>query len=264
MPRLQLPDTVLHYRERGTGPLALFVHGYPLDSTLWLDQLEGLSDVRRCVAIDLRGFGLSEPTSLAVLSMERLADDLAAAILALGADQADVVALSMGGYVALALLQRHPELVRSLALLDTKAGPDSEAARAGRDAAAARLLERGREALAGDLRAALLGPRASPVAQARLRSMVEGTRYETILAALEGMKQRPDRSEVLDGVRAPTLVLVGADDELTPPREAQAMASRVPGAQLTIVPAAGHLTPLEAPEAVNEALRALWGSLHTP
>jgi len=149
MPGLQLADASLHYLERGAGPLALFVHGFPLDATLWLDQLEALADVRRCVAIDLRGFGRSEPTRLPVLSMEQHADDLAAAIRALGAPAADVVALSMGGYVALALVERHPGLVRSLALVDTKAAPDSEQARRGRDEAAARLLREGRHALAG-------------------------------------------------------------------------------------------------------------------
>jgi pimeloyl-ACP methyl ester carboxylesterase len=258
MPRLRLDDTALHYRERGSGPLAVLIHGYPLDCTLWLDQLDALADLRRCVAPDLRGFGLSEPTRLEALTMERHADDLAGLVRALGADAADVVGLSMGGYVALALVERHPGLVRSLALVDTKAGPDSDAARAGRDAAAARLLEQGRAALVGELQAALLGQRASARARARLRSMAEGTRYETYLAALEGMKQRPDRTTALDGLHVPTAVVVGEDDRLTPPDEARAMAARVPGARLTLVPGAGHLTPIEAPDAVSAALRELW------
>jgi pimeloyl-ACP methyl ester carboxylesterase len=125
MPHLRVEDVLLHYRERGAGPLALLVHGYPLDSTLWLDQLEDLADLRRCVAPDLRGFGLSGPTRLPALTMERHADDLAGLVRALGADAADVVGLSMGGYVALALVERHPQLVRSLALVDTRAAPDS-------------------------------------------------------------------------------------------------------------------------------------------
>jgi pimeloyl-ACP methyl ester carboxylesterase len=258
MPHLDLDDTRLHYRERGSGPLALFVHGYPLDSTLWLEQLEDLADLRRCVAPDLRGFGLSEPSCLPALTMERHADDLADLLDRLGAQAADVVGLSMGGYVALALVERHPGLVRSLALVDTRADADSAAAREGRDTAAARLLEQGREALAGELRAALLGPHASAPARARLRSMVEGTRYETILAALEGMKQRPDRSEVLERLAVPVAIVVGEDDALTPPAQARSMAARIPGARLTVVPGAGHLTPLEAPEALSAALRELW------
>jgi len=258
MPQARVTDTVLHYRERGAGPLALLVHGYPLDSTLWLDQLDALADLRRCVAPDLRGFGGSEPTRLAALSMEQHADDLAELVGALGAEAAEVVGLSMGGYVALALVERHPRLVRSLALIDTRAGPDSDEARRGRDAAAARLLEQGRAALVDELQAVLLGPRAPAQARARLRSMAEGTRYETWLAALEGMKQRPDRTAVLAGLCVPTAVVVGEDDGLTPPSEARAMAERAPGASLTIVPRAGHLTPIEAPEAVSAALRALW------
>ena len=259
MPYLQLDDTVLHYREHGTGPLALFVHGYPLDSTLWLDQLHALSDARRCVAVDLRGFGCSEPTRLEVLTMERHADDLAAAVRALGVGAADVVALSMGGYVALALLERHPTSVRSLALVDTRSEADSEAARKGRDTAAAKLLAQGRSALAGDQLAALLAPSASNLARARLRSMIEGTRYETLIAALEGMKRRADRTDVLARAHIPVAVVVGERDTLTPPAEAQAMANRIAGARFTVVPGAGHLTPIEAPEALESALRGLWG-----
>jgi pimeloyl-ACP methyl ester carboxylesterase len=167
----------------------------------------------------------------------------------------------MGGYVALALAELHPRAVRTLALVDTKAGADSQAAREGRDAAAARLLEQGRGALAGELCAALLGPMASRTARARLRSMAEGTRYETWLAALEGMKQRPDRTSVLARLRVGLAIVVGEDDALTPPAEARSMAERVSGARLTVVPGAGHLTPLEAPEALSAALRELWSTV---
>lgn len=258
MRSVELEGTELALRERGSGPLALFVHGYPLDSSMWLDPLERLADVRRCVAPDLRGFGRSLPTTSSALTMERHADDLAALIRALGAEAADVVGLSMGGYVALALVERHPALVRTLALVDTKAAPDSEQARAGRDAAARRLLEHGRAALASGLHEALLAPGASATARARLLSMAEGTRYETFVAALEGMKLRPDRGGVLAGLRIPVAVVVGEHDGLTPIEEARKMAALVPGARLTIVPGAGHLSPLEAPDAVSDALRALW------
>ena len=89
----------------------------------------------------------SEATTLPALTVERLADDLAATITAMGETQADVVALSMGGYVALALADRHPEVIRSLALVDTQATADDEAGRSGRRAAAVRVVAEGRAAL---------------------------------------------------------------------------------------------------------------------
>ena len=114
MPFARVNGTMLYYREAGEGRLALFVHGFPLDHSVWLDQLAGLGHVRRCVAVDLRGFGRSDPITETSLSMEVMADDVAGLIDALGADQADIVGISMGGYVALALWELRPELVRDV------------------------------------------------------------------------------------------------------------------------------------------------------
>jgi len=77
---------MLYYREAGQGRLALFIHGFPMDHSVWLDQLAGLAHVRHCVAVDLRGFGRSDPVVEPTLSMEVLADDLAELIDALVSD----------------------------------------------------------------------------------------------------------------------------------------------------------------------------------
>jgi 3-oxoadipate enol-lactonase len=258
MPYVDVNQTTLHYRVEGSGPTAVFVHGYPLDSTLWLDQLDALSDVRTCVAVDLRGHGLSEPTTLTALTMEQHADDVAALVGALGGGAVDLVGLSMGGYVALAFAERHGQMLRSLALVDTKATADSEAGKAGRDNAAVKVVVQGRHVLAADMMEPLLSPKASQMAKARLRSMIEASRYETITGALMGMKDRPDRSAVLPGITVPVAIVVGEDDGVTPPSGAEAMAAAIPGAEVTTIPGAGHLTPIEKPAAVNDALRALF------
>ncbi len=258
MPFAKVNGNMLFYREVGDGPLALFVHGFPLDHSLWLDQLKGLAHVRRCVAVDLRGFGKSDPTVDPVLSMEMLADDLAGTIDALGAQQADVVSLSMGGYVALALYELRPALVRSLTLIDTRAAADTREARAGRDALADRLLDKGRSAVATELIPALLGRTPSHRSQARLRSMIEGTRYETFVAALAGMKDRQDRTSLLPMIEVPTLVVGGEEDTLIPEADVRALAGAIPGARLAIVAGAGHLPPIEQPDLLNQALIELF------
>jgi 3-oxoadipate enol-lactonase len=244
-------------RERGEGPVAFLVHGFPLDSTLWLDQLEALSDLRRIVAPDLRGFGLSGPSSVA-LTMERHADDLAALADHLGAQHVDLVGLSMGGYVALAFAERHGGRLRSLALIDTKTAADDERGKANRDMMAIRAVVEGRGALAEEMMESLLAPSASTMAKARLRSMVEGTPVETVVAALEGMKLRPDRSAVLAAVQVPVAVVVGEHDRLATPSDARAMADTVPGTSVTVISHAGHLTPIERPDDVSAALRRFW------
>lgn len=258
MPFAKVNGNMLFYREAGEGPLAVFIHGFPLDHSLWLDQLKGLAHVRRCVALDLRGSGKSDPTVDPVLTMEMLADDVAGLIEALGEESADIVSLSMGGYVALALYELRPRMVRSLTLMDTRATADTPAGRTGRDAMAARLLDQGRAVIATEMIGALLGRAPSTRAQARLRSMVEGTRYETFIASLEGMKDRPDRSGLLPRIQVPALVVSGDQDALIPVEDARVMAASIPGARTTIITDAGHLPPIEQPDQVNQALIELF------
>jgi len=254
VPFARVNGTMLYYREAGEGDLAVFIHGFPLDHSIWLDQLHGLAHVRHCIAPDLRGYGRSDPLVEPALTMELIAGDIVGLIEALGATEADIIGLSMGGYAALALYELHPAMVRSLTLVDTKATPDSAEARDARDALADQLLDDGRIAFAGRMTPTLLGPDPTPSVRARLRSMIEGTRYETMVASLAGMKDRPDRSALLPQIAVPTLVVAGEHDALTPPDQARMMAAQIPGARTTVVSGAGHLTPLEAPDQVNSAL----------
>jgi pimeloyl-ACP methyl ester carboxylesterase len=258
MPHVTIDGIRHYYREAGSGPAAVLLHGYPLDHRVWLDQLSALAPVRRCIAPDLRGHGRSDGTGDPVLSMERLADDVAGLLAALGEERADVVGLSMGGYVALALWEAHPQLIRTLALVGTRAGADGAEARAGRDATAARILESGRSGLADDLVAAMLSSGASMTARARLRTMVEAIPYETAVAVLGGMRDRKDRTALLGTISVPVLVVAGGEDRLIPPDQAGPMAAAIPGARVEIIPGAGHLTPLEAGPALAGVLAGFW------
>jgi len=230
----------------GKGPLAVLIHGYPLDSSMWLDVMHGeLAQRRTLAAIDLRGHGRSPWAGDAVHTMELLASDVAAVIKVIGEGAVDVVGLSMGGYVAMALHAGWPELVRSLVLTNTRAVADSAEAKAGRDAAIATVVAKGRGAIADAMLPKLLAPGASALLQARVRTMIEGTPVETIVADLEGMKVRADRVAWLATVRVPTVVVVGEFDAITPRAEAEAMAKAVRGARLVVVPGAGHMSPME-------------------
>ncbi|MEA2024147.1 MAG: alpha/beta hydrolase [Actinomycetota bacterium] len=257
MPEITINGHEVFYREQGSGSVALFVHGFPLDSTMWLEQLDALSDVRRCIAPDLRGFGRSAPSVRPVLTMEDHAFDLVALIDALGVERVDLIGLSMGGYVALAFAERYPERLRTLALVDTKSTEDSVDAKAGRDAASDRVAAEGRSGLATDMVGVLVAESASSWTRARLRTMIEATPAEAIVGALKGMKQRPDRTTALSSLTIPVAVIVGENDVLSPIAEADHMAVAA-GAALTVVPDAGHMTPIEDPAAVTDALRSLW------
>jgi pimeloyl-ACP methyl ester carboxylesterase len=258
MPDLVANGRTFHYLEAGDGPVALFIHGYPFDATMWHEVMDDLGGLRRCIAVDLRGFGATGRTTRQVLTMEDHADDLAAFLVkASVVAGVDVVGLSMGGYVALAFAQRHPERIRSLALLDTKATPDSEEAKVGRDAAAVAVVRDGRSAFAASMVGAVLADQASLWVRARVRTMIEETPTETIVAALAGMRLRPDRTQVLAHSQVPAAVIVGEHDRLATLADAEHMVAAA-RARLTVVPGAGHLPPVEEPAAVVSALRALW------
>jgi len=262
MATIAVSNHTFFVRERGEGPVALFVHGFPLDSTMWLEQIDRLSDVRRCIAPDLRGFGHSAPSLRPALTMEDHADDLVSLVDALDVEQVDLVGFSMGGYVALAFAERYPDRLRTVALVDTKSTEDAQATKEGRDAAAIRVAADGRSGLATDMLGVLVAETASVWTRARLRSMIEAVPAESVVAALEGMKVRPDRSAVLSNLSMPVAVIVGEHDALSPLSDADHMAAAA-GAALTVAPNAGHMTPIENPAAVEAALRSLWGEIRS-
>ncbi len=243
----------------GQGPLAVLLHGYPLDHRMWLDLMHGpLAHRRTLAAIDLRGHGRSPGSGDPVHTMDLLADDTAAVIKTLSNAGAGVAALSMGGYVAFALWARHPHLVRSLVLANTRAIADSPEARAGRDAAIATVLTKGRTAIADAMLPRLLPPDADPLLAARVRTMVEDTPAETIVADLRGLQQRPDRGALLPTITVPTLVVAGTADPIAPLAESGAMARAIPGAHFLALPGTAHLAPMERPAEFAAAVGPLW------
>jgi YbgC/YbaW family acyl-CoA thioester hydrolase len=262
-PRLvRLADgTTLALDEAGQdGVPVLFVHGYPLDRTLWRAQLEAITG-HRLLAPDLRGFGAS-PLAGGGTTMAQHADDLAALLDVLKIERVVLAGLSMGGYVAFEFLRRHRDRVRGLVLLDTKAEADDQAGRAARDAAIVKVAEEGAGAIAAGMAEKLFADGTPPVVREALESQMAATSVPGIMAALVAMRDRADSTELLPALAGlPTLVIVGAEDQLTPPAAAERMVAKLPGAQLVVVEGAGHVPPLERPATVNEALQAFLDGL---
>lgn len=251
----------LFVHRTGRGPLCLLVHGYPLDHRMWLDLMHSeVAAQRTLCAVDLRGHGSSPWAGDREHSMELFAADLAAVARTLADGPVDVVALSMGGYAALALAELQPEVLRSLALVDTRAAADTPEGKAARDAAMQNVVAHGRRWLGDQLMGKLVAADADAFVRARLQTMIEGTAVETILADLRGMRDRKNRRGVLGQIAVPTLVVVGEHDALTPPAEAEQMAAAIPGARIAVVPGAGHMTPLERPAQFAVELAAFLAS----
>ncbi|MEZ6016695.1 MAG: alpha/beta fold hydrolase [Planctomycetota bacterium] len=238
----------LYVRDTGVGQTVLFLHGFPLSHTMWDDAIERLAPAYRCIAPDLRGFGRSAPVHGPVMSMETYADDIARTLDRLDVTHAHVVGLSMGGYIALAFAERHAERLRTLTLVDTRAEAEDEAGRARRVQAATSLLEVGRAAFARDMITKLVAPGAALELRARLATLIEAAPYESTVAALMGMKVRPDRMHVLRELAVPYLVMCGELDALTPPELSRAMAAANGRSELALIPGAGHMSPMEQPD----------------
>jgi 3-oxoadipate enol-lactonase len=262
--RAQLPGLVLAYDSAGSGQTLLLLHGYPLSRRLWQPQLEYLTEAARLIAPDQRGHGDSDAPE-GPYTMDQLADDAIALLDSLGLTQPAVVAgLSMGGYVALALARRYPSRVAGLILAATKAGADSPEAQANREKAAALAREKGVEAVVDTVLPKMFAPSTytgNPALVAEWRGIMAATPLNGVVGDLLGMKDRPDSTPLLPQITKPVLVIHGQDDQLIPPREAEATHAGLPNAKLVLVPNAGHLLNLEQPETFNAEVRTFFHAL---
>ena len=248
----------ISYDDTGSGQTALLlIHGFPLDRTLWSAQTPALADVAQVIVPDLRGFGES-PLPIGTVTMDTYADDLHDLLDALRIPRVVVAGLSMGGYVAFAFYRKYASRVCALILADTRAMPDSPEAEKGRDDSAALARNEGTAAVVERLFPKMLTPQTiaedADVANAA-RTLMTRQPAESIIAALIALRDRPDSTPTLAQVAVPTLIIVGAEDTLTPPKDSEQMRDGICGAQLAVIPNAAHLSNLEQPEAFNQAVR---------
>ncbi len=254
---INLAGATLSVADVGQGPPILFAHGFPLDHTMWSQQLAELSRDHRCIAPDLRGFGQSSVTSGKV-TMAQFADDLAALLDVLGVSEPVVLCgLSMGGYIAWEFVRRHAARLRGLILCDTRAVPDSPEAVANRLRLAEDVVRLGPELVANAMLPRLFAPNTTahrPEGVHELRQVMLATNPQGIAAASRGMAERGDARPLLPTINCPTLVIVGEHDVISPPAEMRDIATAIPRSVFQIIADAGHMAPLEQPLAINAAI----------
>jgi 3-oxoadipate enol-lactonase len=197
--------------------------------------------------------------------MDLFADDLAAFLDALGVHQKIVLCgLSMGGYILFAFYRKYAARLAGLILTATRADADTPQARLARDQAAELASQQGVPAIVDSMLPKLLSPAAyqkRPELVVHAREIMSATSLEGILGDLVALKERPDSTPTLAKISIPTLLLPGSEDQIIPLSEAQAMHAAIPGAQLQVIPDAGHLTNLENPNAFNAAVRLFLNSI---
>ena len=251
------------------GPALVLLHAFPLSKRMWEKNVPALAGAGwRVVTLDFRGFGLSEAAA-APYTLAELAEDVVAVVDQLKIERAVFAGLSMGGYVLFEILVRAPDLVRAALFCDTRADPDTPAGREGRYKAIDQIAggQAGREEYLAGLQGKLLGAtslRERPAVVAEVQAMCAATSDAGLAGGLRAMATRVDHTATLGVLRAagiPALFLAGDEDGITSVDVARTMAAAVPGATLVAVPACGHLSAVERPDAFDAAVLAFLGGL---
>jgi 3-oxoadipate enol-lactonase len=254
MPVSDLVGAKIHYQDSGNGKdVVLLLHAFPLHSGMWSRQVAALSPRFRVIAPDYPGLGKSTPRP-EPSTMEVLAEQVLGLLGSIRVDRTIVVGLSMGGYLSFELYRQRPGLFRGLALCDTRPGADTPEGAAGREVFARNALDKGLHWVADEMTPKLLRSQPDPAAVREVRALIGQGTPAGVAAAQRGMARRPDSTSTLGTIACPTLVVVGAEDTLTPPAEADKMVAGIKGARLARIPGAGHLPNVENPAAFDAAL----------
>lgn len=243
---------MLNVSDLGTGTPILWIHGFPLSSVIFEDQL-AIEGVRHIMP-DLPGFGQSRATGGDV-SIDEYARMMIDLLDHRGIDRAVVAGLSMGGYIALAIARLAPQRLRGLILIDTRETPDDASAREGRFASIEKVRRQGISPVVEAMLPKMIVPEAPEALRTRVRSIMESASAEGVTAALRAMAMRHDSTSVLPALSVPALVVVGDRDPVTPPSDAERMAAAIPHAKLVPIANAAHLSNMEHPEEFNKAVR---------
>ena len=259
-----LSTRTLRYLEAGSGRPLIWLHAFPLSADQWLPQLSRVPPGWRFIAPDLRGFRggrqAFEVFDLPGVTMDAYAGDVLELMTHLEIADAVVGGLSMGGYVAFALLRKAPSRVSGLVLADTRATADTPEGRAARDKMIELVGREGSAGVAREMLPKLLGEttrREQPDLSDAVRRLIEVNTSDAIAAALNALKSRPDSTPLLASIACPTLIICGEEDVLTPMADSEAMHQAISGSRLVRLAGAGHLSNLENPIGFNDAIAGL-------
>lgn len=251
-------DTPVRYSDAGRGTqVVLLLHGYLESIEVWEDFAGMLGRDYRVICVDLPGHGFSDWGGREVIGIDYMADTVAAVLAAVGVERCTAVGHSMGGYVALALAENHPERVEGLVLFHSSPNADTPEKAANR-LREIELIEAGKKEML-----ARVNP-GKGFAEANLRRCVEAieelaeqvmlTEDEAIAAVLRGMAQRPDRNGAMRKLTIPELMIFGRGDNYIPVASAEAMAAAQPQARVAWLDGSGHMGFVEQPAVALEVL----------
>ena len=255
-----LPTGAIEYVDGGnrSGMPVVFLHGFPFSHEMWTPQLGAVGQSHRAIAYDIRGHGMSDIGD-GQYTIDGHTEDLFAFLDLLGIRECVLVGLSMGGYITLRALEREQARFKGAVLCDTKSEADSNEAKVKRFDTMKAVKRGGSAEFAEGFARAVFweGTFASkPEIVSSIKRVIARTPPLAIAGTLLALASRTDTTTSLGGISVPTLILVGEHDAVTPPAASRAMHERIPGSHLHLIPAAGHMSNLENPEAFNDHLLA--------
>jgi pimeloyl-ACP methyl ester carboxylesterase len=256
--RLTIDNLIVNYDDEGDekAPAIIFIHGFPLNKSMWDMQREALKDTYRVIAYDIRGYGDSEAGDVE-FSIDLFVNDLLCLIDALELNNTILCGLSMGGYIALRATEKYPEFFDALILSDTQCVADTPEGKAKRLTAMESIKGNGVENYADEsiknlFAAESFTTRIKEIAA--VKKMIVGASQESLINTLHALANREETCSKLEDIKMPVLIMVGSEDKITPPSAAQMMKERIGDSYLKVVAHAGHLANLENPSVFNHHL----------
>jgi 3-oxoadipate enol-lactonase len=245
------------YRDTGSGPAIVFIHGHPFNQSMWDPQVAALTWKYRVITFDLRGYGASDVPTAEATTLETMASDINALLDHLNIPKAVIAGLSMGGQIAMAFAEQYPHRLSGLILAATFPQADTEEAIKTRRATADRFLQQGSVLPGGEMIAKLIAPaslKRDPDIAVKVFTMIAHTPPAGAAAALRGRALRKDYTQSLTRITVPTLIIVGTEDVYTNVETAKQIHQSIPNSHLEIFDGIGHLPNLEAPDHFNAIL----------
>ncbi|NEW80377.1 MAG: alpha/beta fold hydrolase [Gelidibacter sp.] len=256
---IKVNNIIQSYNDEGSekAPVIIFIHGFPLNKSMWESQEKALKDNYRVITYDIRGHGNSELGTVD-FSIDLFVKDLLSFMDALKIEKTIICGLSMGGYIALNAIEKHPERFTALILSDTNCAADAPEAKEKRMKTIESIKENGVEKLANDLLPNLFAPESFKTNSKEIvavKEMIVNTSKESLYKSLGALANRKETCSKMAEIKVPVLILVGQEDKITPPEAASAMHKKMANSILQIISNAGHLSNLENPEEFNNQLK---------
>jgi 3-oxoadipate enol-lactonase len=244
-----IDDLFISYTDEGNDkniPI-VFIHGFPLDKSMWKGQFEYLRNKYRVITYDIRGYGDSEPGT-ETLSIDLFASDLKRLLDALDLPKVILCGFSMGGYIALKAMEKFPERVDALILSDTQCSADSAEAKEKRMKAIHLIKTEGLQPYVDQILSGFFFGESTDTKSKEIievRRTIEGSSVDVVCNTLQALADRIETCSNLNKIKIPVLILVGNEDQVTPPAASELMQSKIAGSVLYRLENSAHLSNID-------------------